>query len=185
MFVPGWTRPDGPVVLCGFSYGGMVITEVADHPAISHSIYVAAFWPPKGSSLLDLALAGGDEMPAWIVDREDGSLALTEDRELARQALGADLDPDTAATIREKSVLQSAAAFQAPSSAPPRSHPVTYVLCTEDEAVPTPAQEAMSAAADSTIRIKSAHFVQFSQPEELADALAGVVVGGPTGAPAA
>jgi pimeloyl-ACP methyl ester carboxylesterase len=172
----------GPVVLCGFSYGGMVITEVADHPAISHSIYVAAFWPPKGKSLRDL---GGDTLPPWIVDREDGSLAITDDREVARKALGADIDPDGFAPVREKCVLQSAASFEAPSSAPARSHPVTYVLCTEDEAVPVPAQEAMAASADSTIRIESAHFVQFSRTEELANALAGVVVGGPAGAPAA
>ena len=174
-----------PVVLCGFSYGGMVITEVADHPAITHSIYVAAFWPPRGQSLLDLALAGEEELPPWIVDRGDGSLAITDDLELARQALAADLDLDAVARVREECVVQSAAAFAAPSSAPDRSHPVTYVLCTEDEAVPVPAQEAMSAAADNTIRIKSAHFVQFSRSEELADALAGVVAGDPTGVPLA
>jgi pimeloyl-ACP methyl ester carboxylesterase len=175
----------GPVVLCGFSYGGMVITEVADHTAISHSIYLAAFWPPEGKSLLDLALAGGETLPSWIVDCADGSLAITDDLEVARQALAGDLSPDDAASIQEQCVFQSAAAFAAPSSAPPRTHPVTYVLCTEDEAIPTPAQEAMSTAADSTIRIQSAHMVQFSCTEELADALAGVVVGGHSGAPAA
>jgi pimeloyl-ACP methyl ester carboxylesterase len=168
---------DGPVVLCGFSYGGMVITEVADHPAIAHSIYVAAFWPPEGTSLLDLALAGGNEMPAWIVDRGDGSLAITDDLAVARQALAADTDPESFASLYERCVLQSAATFAAPSSAPARTHPVTYVVCTADEAVPTPAQEAMSAAADNVIRIDSAHFPQFSCTEELADVLAGVVAG--------
>jgi pimeloyl-ACP methyl ester carboxylesterase len=175
---------DGQVVLCGFSYGGMVITEVADHPAIAHSIYVAAFWPPEGKSLLDLALAGGGEMPGWIDDRGDGSLAITDDLAVAQQALAADVTPESFRKVYEKCGLQSAASFAAPSSAPARTHAVTYVLCTADEAVPTPAQEAMSAAADNVIKIDSAHFPQFSQTEKLANALAGVVAGARTEAAA-
>jgi len=172
----------GPVVICGHSYGGMVITEVADHPAVSHSLYLAAFWPPKGQSLLDLF--GEDTLPEWIVDREDGSFAIADDVELVRQALFADLDADRAAQAHEQFVLQSAASFGSKSSAPARSHTVTYLICTEDEAVPVPAQEAMAAAADKTIRMQSAHCPQLSHPEELAEALAGVVVGGHAGAPA-
>jgi pimeloyl-ACP methyl ester carboxylesterase len=173
----------GAVVVCGHSYGGMVITEVADHPAISRSIYLAAFWPGKDQSLLDLA--GDGPLPDWIVDRGDGSLAITDDRERARQALFADLDPDRAGWAHRQFVLQSAPAFAAPSSAPVRSHPVTYVLCTEDEAVPPAAQEAMSAPADEVVRMQSAHCPQLSHPEELADIIAAVVVEGHAGATAA
>jgi pimeloyl-ACP methyl ester carboxylesterase len=176
---------DGPVVLCGFSYGGMVITEVADHPAIAHTIYLAAFWPPKGQTLLDLALSEGGDMPGWIVDRGDGSLAITDDLAIAQQALAADVDAEGFESVHDKCVFQSAASFATPSSAPERTHPVTYVICTGDEAVPTPAQEAMSAAADNVIRIDSAHFPQFSITEKLADALAEVVAGVRTRAPAA
>jgi pimeloyl-ACP methyl ester carboxylesterase len=173
----------GPVVLCGHSYGGMVITEVADHPAISHSIYLAAFWPPKGNSLLDVF--GEEELPEWIVDRRDGSLAITDDLDLAHQVMFADVDADRAAEFHQQFVLQSAAAFESKSSAPARSHPVTYVVCTEDECVPVAAQEAMAAPADRTIRMQSAHFPQLSHPEELAEALVGVVIGGRAGTPAA
>jgi pimeloyl-ACP methyl ester carboxylesterase len=34
---------DEPVVLVGHSYGGMVITELADDPKVRHSVYLAAF----------------------------------------------------------------------------------------------------------------------------------------------
>ncbi|MBA3261232.1 MAG: alpha/beta hydrolase [Thermoleophilaceae bacterium] len=172
-----------PVVLCGHSYGGMVITELADHPAIGHSVYLAAFWPGEGQSLNDFL--GDGPLPAWIVDRGNGSLAVTDDVQELRQALFADLDPDRAAQAHEQMVLQSAASFLAPSGAPTRSHPTTYVLCTEDQAIPLAAQEAMSAAADHTVRLQSAHCPQLSHPEALADVLAGVVVSGPAGAPAA
>ena len=36
---------DEPVVLVGHSYGGMVITELADHPKVRHSVYLTAVWP--------------------------------------------------------------------------------------------------------------------------------------------
>jgi pimeloyl-ACP methyl ester carboxylesterase len=167
----------GPVALCGHSYGGMVVTELADHPAVSRTIYLAAFWPAAGQSALDLAGIGNGPLPDWIVDRGDGSLMITEDVERARQALFADLDADRAAEAHRQFVLQSAASFASASTARARSHPTTYILCTEDEAIPIEAQEAMSASADSTIRLQSAHCPQLSQPRELAQALAGALVG--------
>jgi pimeloyl-ACP methyl ester carboxylesterase len=164
----------GPVVLCGHSYGGMVITELADYPAICHSVYVAAFWPSLGQSLNDLRLAGPQPVSNWIVVREDGSLAVTDDVEQARDALFGDLDADRAARLHAQLVLQSVASFLAPSTTPARSHPTTYVLCTEDHAILLALQEAMSAPADATVRLQSAHFPQFSQPAALADVLAKV-----------
>jgi pimeloyl-ACP methyl ester carboxylesterase len=167
----------GPVALCGHSYGGMVITEVGDDPAVTHSIYLAAFWPAAGQSALDLAGIGDGPLPDWIVDRGDGSLMVTDDVEVARQALFADVGADRAAEAHRQFVLQSAATFANQSTAPDRSHPTTYILCTEDQAIPIEGQEAMSAAADSTIRLQSAHCPQLSQPEELARALASALAG--------
>jgi pimeloyl-ACP methyl ester carboxylesterase len=46
---------DGPVLLVGHSYGGMVITEAGNNPKVAGLVYVAAFEPAKGESLLDLA----------------------------------------------------------------------------------------------------------------------------------
>ena len=62
---------DEPVVLVGHSSGGMVITEVADHPAIAHTVYVGAFWPERGLTLLEAEGASG---PAGFVrPTPDGS----------------------------------------------------------------------------------------------------------------
>jgi pimeloyl-ACP methyl ester carboxylesterase len=173
----------GPVVLCGHSYGGMVITHFADHPAVTHSVYLAALWPGEGQSVTDLL--GGSALPDWVVDRGDGSLAVGEDVETVRQALFADLDPDPAADAHARMVLQSAASSVAPSGAPPRLHPTTYVLCSEDQVLPLESQEAMGAVADHTVRLYSAHYPQLSSPEQLADVLAEIVVGSPAGRPVA
>lgn len=163
---------DGSVVLCGHSYAGVVMTELADHPAIARSVYVAAFWPRKGQSLLDLV---GGQPPDWIVVRDDGSLEIVDDAERARDVLFGDLDFRDAKQAHEQLVLQSAPSFLAPCGAPARSHLSTYVVCTEDQAIPIALQEAMSAPADEVVRLRSAHFVQLSQPEQLADVLAASV----------
>ncbi|SDX76042.1 Pimeloyl-ACP methyl ester carboxylesterase [Geodermatophilus africanus] len=165
---------DEPVVLVGNSYGGMVITELADDPRVRHSVYVAAFWPQRGQSLLDLA--GGDSLPAWVEPRDDGSLAVSRDPETVREALCADLSREQAAAFRDRLVLQSVAAFTTPSTAPERRHPTTYVVCTQesDSSIPVPAQEAMATPAERLVRLSSAHMAPLSVPDELARALADV-----------
>ena len=162
----------GSVVLCGHSYAGVVMTELADHPAVERSVYLTAFWPGKGQSLLDLV---GGQPPDWIVVRDEGSLAIIDDAQRARDVLFADLDFSDAAQAYEQLALQSASSFLTPCGAPARSHPSTYVMCTEDQAIPLALQEAMSAPADDVVRLRSAHFVQLSRPAQLADVLAASV----------
>ncbi|MEV5296324.1 alpha/beta fold hydrolase [Amycolatopsis methanolica] len=46
---------DGPAVLCGHSYGGVVMTEAAaDHRAARHLVYVGSYLPDVGESLADV-----------------------------------------------------------------------------------------------------------------------------------
>ena len=170
----------GAVVLCGHSYGGMVLTEVADHPAIAHSVYLTAFWPGQDQSLLKLIGVA----PSWVVDNGDGSLSVTEDPAKARAAFFNGLDPQQAAQQQARLLLQSSASFAVPSSAPASSHPTTYVLCTQDGAIPLELQQEMSAPADDVLQLQSGHFPQLSMPDELAQLLAQVMAGIEVGSPA-
>jgi hypothetical protein len=43
---------------------------------------------------------------------------------------------------------QSIASVAAPSSAPDRGHPTTFIICEQDQALPPAAQEQTAAAAD-------------------------------------
>src|SRR5579863_6397354 len=45
---------DGPVILVGHSYGGVVITEAGNDPAVAGLVYIAAFAPDKGESVQSL-----------------------------------------------------------------------------------------------------------------------------------
>jgi pimeloyl-ACP methyl ester carboxylesterase len=162
---------DEPVVLVAHSYGGMVITELADHPMIRHSVYVAGFWPQRGQSVE--GLRGDAPMPNWSVARDDGCFEITPDLELVRDSMCADLDRDRARDLHSRFVLQSAAAFDVPSTAPDRRHPTTYMITSQDSdnCMPVRAQEAMATNADYVLRLPAAHFVQLSRPDELAEAL--------------
>ncbi|MFI5613254.1 alpha/beta fold hydrolase [Amycolatopsis sp. NPDC051903] len=147
------------VVLVGHSYGGMVITEVADHPRIRHSVYLTAFWPKVGETLLDLQSPHPRE---WLV-ADDGALRITDDLAIAQAVLGADLE-DGFAEFHRNRRSQSIASFACPSSAPPRTHPTTYVMCERDQTIFVADQERMSTAADTVTRIDAAHLAPLSRP---------------------
>jgi predicted alpha/beta hydrolase family esterase len=42
---------DGPVILVGHSYAGVVITEAGNDPKVVGLVYVAAFAPKEGESI--------------------------------------------------------------------------------------------------------------------------------------
>src|SRR5215469_8165857 len=46
---------NGPVILVGHSYGGVVITEAGKDPKVAGLVYVAAFAPDKGESFASVA----------------------------------------------------------------------------------------------------------------------------------
>ncbi|OBK75759.1 alpha/beta hydrolase [Mycobacterium sp. 1164985.4] len=157
-----------PLVLVGHSYGGMVITEFADHPKVRHSVYLTALWPKRGQSVLNQL---GDVLPNVFVRREDGAMEMTDDFELAWESFCPDLDRHRSQMVLSRFVLQSAASYSSPSMARERTHSATYVICTQESANSVAAQEAWSANADRVVRISAGHMVQLSRPRELADVL--------------
>jgi pimeloyl-ACP methyl ester carboxylesterase len=170
------------VVLVGHSGSGMVLDELADHPGVGHSVYVAALRPRKGQSIADLL---GGQIPGWmVVDPEKGVVRVSDSPDVVRQALCADVEEDR--FLREvypRFVASSLQLMADASSAPPAGHETTYVICAQDQAVPVAAQEAMSAQADRVERLPSSHIPQLSMPERLAeilDSAARATAGGPS-----
>jgi pimeloyl-ACP methyl ester carboxylesterase len=155
-----------PVVLVGHSYGGMVITELAGHPAVAHTVYLSAAWPKTGESMSDVM--GDGPPPNWMVPHDDGTITVTDDIDVARDTLCADVDPERAAEELRHLVPQSQASARAASTAPERTHPTTYIICELDNAIPPAAQERMAAAADNIERLASSHQPMTSMPDQLA-----------------
>jgi pimeloyl-ACP methyl ester carboxylesterase len=155
----------GPVSLVAQSYGGMVITELADHPAVRHSVYVAGYWPDRGQSAMDMF---GDEVPEFFVSYDDGTFGFSDDFDVVKRTLFADIDESRAAEIHRRLLPQSVSSITTPSTAPERTHPTTFVITERDQLFPPAAQEAMAKRADHVVRLSTSHSPMFAAPEELA-----------------
>ncbi|GEL26297.1 alpha/beta hydrolase [Pseudonocardia sulfidoxydans NBRC 16205] len=160
------------VVLVAHSYGGFPVTEVADHPAIRHTVYLAAFWPKATESLLQIRSAHPE---AWLDVRDDGTIAVTDDEAIARAVLAADLSPEEFAPLRKGLQLQSAASFAAGATPPARDHGTTYVVCLQDRAIHLADQRRMSAAADRVVDLDAAHMAMVSEPGAVGSVLLDLV----------
>ncbi|MFC9077388.1 alpha/beta fold hydrolase [Streptomyces sp. NPDC057062] len=80
---------DGPAVLVGHSYGGVVITVAGNHEKVSRLVHVAAFAPGKGESVNSLIAdpPRGAPVPPILPPR-DGFLFLDRDQFAASFAGG-------------------------------------------------------------------------------------------------
>src|SRR5262249_13161257 len=72
---------DGPAVLVGHSYGGVVVTEAGNHPNVAALVYIAAFAPDKGESVNTLIAdpPPGAPVPP-ILPPKDGFLFLDREK---------------------------------------------------------------------------------------------------------
>lgn len=161
-------RQDGPTLLVGHSYGGMVITEAGHAANVAGLVYVAAFVPDAGESLTTL-LAGGTPPP--LQPSADGFLFF--DPAVFPQAFAHDLPPSQGAFLAAAQVPPAAAAFGAPvSQAAWKTRRSWYVLSTEDRIIPPAAQRRMATRAKAAItEVRAGHALYISQPDAVADAI--------------
>src|ERR1700749_2878508 len=94
---------DGPVVLVGHSYGGVVITEAGNNPKVQRLAYITAFAPDNGESVGSLIKdpAPGAPVPP-ILPPQDGFLLL--DRAKFAASFAADVEPGLASFMAASQV---------------------------------------------------------------------------------
>ncbi len=163
-------QQDGPTILVGHSYGGVVITEAGSHPNVVALVYIAAFAPDAGESVNTLIAdpPPGAPVPP-ILPPVDGFLYL--DREKFADSFAADLPPELAAFMADSQVPWGLEALNAAvSEAAWRSKPSWYLVSTDDRMIPPPAQRAMSERAGSTVvEVPGSHAIYVSQPQAVAE----------------
>lgn len=163
-------RAGDGTVLVGHSGAGTVLAELADHPGVGHSVYVAALRPQRGQSAADLL---GGRLPNWVHARpDDGAAQVSDDPDVVRGALCADVEGERfLRDVYPRYVLVSLRSLADVCSAPAPRHGTTYVVCAQDRAVPPAAQEAMASGADRVERLPSSHSPMLSMPGRLAEVL--------------
>ncbi|AOP47780.1 alpha/beta hydrolase [Streptomyces lydicus] len=156
-------QADGPVIVVGHSYGGLPVTQAAAGlPAAAHLVYLAAYLPEEGESLLSVHGHGGDTAEDLC-----GTAPVVFDD--PRTALFGDLPDEQAADAVSRLVTQSRRSFQQRVTRTAwRTVPSTYVLCEDDRALPPALQERMSTRATQVERLNTGHSPFLSAPTELA-----------------
>jgi pimeloyl-ACP methyl ester carboxylesterase len=166
---------NGPVVLCGNSYGGVVITEAsAGSSNVSHLVYLAAFM-----------LEADDEIPGSLL-REcfpefltglafgDDGLA-TFNQELAKEVGFQQAPPEVAqwAVDQFRPMAMGGGASTTVSAVGWHSIPSTYVVCAEDRALQPDSQRRWAAErASESVELPFDHCPHVSHPVEVAELLA-------------
>ncbi len=161
---------DGPVVLVGHSYGGVVITEAGRHDNVEKLVYIAAFAPDTAESVSTLIAdpPPGAPVPP-ILPPDNGFLFL--DREQFAAAFAADLPQDQAAFMADGQVPWGVDALDGVVSEPAwRTKPTWYLVASDDRMIPPAAQRAMAERAGATVsEVPASHAVYVSQPQTVAE----------------
>src|SRR5215472_15438473 len=162
-------RQDGPTVLAGHSFSGMIVTDAGVHANVSAVVYVAARAPDAGEDYT--ALAKGFPTPpasAGIVfDGDEGRLG----EEAFLRDFAGDLPEARARALYavqwpfHKDLLTGKTTHAAW-----RSKPSWYAISTEDRTINPDLQRFMAKRMGArTIEVKASHVSLISQPETIAN----------------
>ena len=176
--------PNDPVdvVLVGYSFGGFTASRIAvEHPELP-LVYVAAWIPRAGASVLDLFMGAdpfdaGDEAAGiaafggLIVSAGPGRCALNIDQYVA-EADPAERDAVRSYLERTQRPQGITALRQKWHGDLPTSVRCTYILTTADTLVPPTLQRVMAASVDAeVVEIATGHGPFREQPKRLAELL--------------
>ena len=127
---------DEPVVLCGHSYGGVIITEAGVDDRVNQLLYLTSVMPDAGQSQADLI---GSEPAPWLAPSDDGTVGV--DPDMIREFFLKDCDEATTEQALTRLTRQSLTPFtQPPRQIAWQQKPATYFVCTEDLATPAEVQ---------------------------------------------
>ena len=162
-------RQDGPTVLVGHSFSGMIVTEAGVDPKVSALVYVAARAPDAGEDYTALAKTyPTPPASAGIVfDGDEGRLTETA---FLRDFAG-DL-PEARAKVlyAVQEPFQRALLAGKTTHAAWRSKPSFYAVSTQDRTINPDLERFMAKRMGArTIELESSHLSLISHPREVAD----------------
>jgi pimeloyl-ACP methyl ester carboxylesterase len=169
---------EGPVLLVGHSYGGVVITEAGDDSKVSGLVYVAAFAPDLGESSLSLNRTVAPTPESFEMRTDPAGFVKITSKGIME---------DYAQDLSEAE-LRNLVATQGPTSMNAIDAPVTttswkskpcwYIVATDDRAILPELQVTMSKRIEAaTISIAASHAVMLSHPDQVANFIARAAAG--------
>jgi pimeloyl-ACP methyl ester carboxylesterase len=161
-------RQDGPSILVGHSYGGAVISEAGAGEDVAGLVYVAAFAPDVGQSVLDQY--GIIAPPPNFVPREQADGFAFLDSEKFHAGFAGDTSAADAAFLRDSQVPVSLKALGTSlTTAAWETKPSWFVVATEDGAInPELLRQTARKIGATTTEVAGSHVVFYTQPDAVA-----------------
>jgi pimeloyl-ACP methyl ester carboxylesterase len=162
---------EGPIVLCGHSYGGVIITEAGADDRVTELLYVTSVMPDLGQSQADLI---GSEPAPWLQPGDDGTVGV--DPDMIRELFLQDCDETTTEQALVRLTRQSLTPFtQSPRQIAWQQKSATYFVCTEDLATPAEVQRQRVRASTRIVEFDAGHHPFLSRPDAFAESIAAAV----------
>lgn len=157
----------GKSLLVGHSYAGMIISDAGNDPSVAGLVYIAAFQPEQGDSLLSLAKKYPPAAQS-ITETPDHFLYIKPEN--FHTDFAADLPVKETNLLAQSQLMPAVAAFTAPAGVPAwKTKPSWAVVATQDRAINPELERFMAKRAHSTVtELKGNHAIYASQPEKIA-----------------
>jgi len=174
---------DGPVVLAGHSYGGLVVTDAGAHPAVRHLVYIAALNPDAGETPMTMAT---EEAAAAHIDHHGrpnpGAYMTVDDDGMATlSAEGAHIlfyedctDEQSAWAISRLCPQPMGNLQQGLSAIGWHDRPSTYAVCLRDNIMHPDLQRILARRATNAVEWDTSHSPFLSRPDLVAGLLADI-----------
>jgi pimeloyl-ACP methyl ester carboxylesterase len=158
-------RMDGPVLLVGHSWAGVVITEAGNDPKVAGLLYVSALVPNDGQAVADLG-KNFPPAPGGAEFKEDAAGFFTLSAKGIEQFFVPDATPsERKITYATQGPWAKSALNEKVSKAAWKSKPAWDIVDTEDQMVQPDLQRAQARMMKATtLEIKSGHVPMLSQP---------------------
>jgi pimeloyl-ACP methyl ester carboxylesterase len=162
-------RQDGPTVLAGHSFSGMIVTDAGVHPNVSAVVYVAARAPDAGEDYTALAkkFPAAPASAGIIFDGDEGRLS---EEAFLRDFAGDLPEAKAKALYAVQWPFQKTLLAGKTTHAAWRSKPSWYAVSTEDRTINPDLERFMAKRmAAKTIEVKSSHVSLISHPDTIAN----------------
>ena len=161
-------RQDGPTVLVGHSFSGMIVTEAGMHPTVSALVYVAARAPDAGEDYAALAKTypTPPASAGIIFDGDEGRLS---EEAFLRDFAGDVPEAKAKVLYAVQQPFQKTLLTGRTTQAAWRSKPSFYAVSTEDRTINPDLERFMAKRMGAkTIEVKASHVSLISHPDQIA-----------------
>lgn len=161
---------DGPVILVGHSYAGVVITEAGNDPKVVGLVYVAAFAPGRGESINSVSKPY-PPAPLGSELQLDAQGFLTATPKGIAEDMAQDLTQGEQQILVATQGQTSSTVFGATvTEAAWKTRPSWAVIAGNDRAIPPELEKDEATAIKATsITVPANHLIMLSHPREVAE----------------